>query len=349
MTDQKHKKADIFSVARAAGVSISTVSRAFNHPEQVKPSTRKRVERAVRRLGYIRNRAAQTIHGIRSATIGLVVPTVDHAIFGELIQSFSDSVERKGFTILLGSHGYDLGREYRIVRKFFEHRVDGVALIGLDHAEDTFRLIAEQGVPATTLWNWSKDSPLPCIGMDNRAAGALAAEHLIALGHRRIALAFPPPEGNDRAAGRLAGALERLARAGLEVPPHWVISTRYAIGEARDSVSSLLDCAAPPTAILCGNDIIAQGAVYALMRAGLVPARDLSVIGIGDFKGSAHMEPALTTIRLPAKRIGRIAGAAMTDAFDEGAGPIRSRRCGIRLMMRSTCAPPPGGGGAPPG
>ena len=93
----KEKKADIIAVGRAAGVSISTVSRAFNHPDLVKPATRKKIDRAVRKLGYIRNRAAQTMHGIRSGTIGVVVPTIDHTIFAEVIQAFSDAVDEHGF------------------------------------------------------------------------------------------------------------------------------------------------------------------------------------------------------------------------------------------------------------
>jgi len=103
-------KADIVDVARAAGVSASTVSRCFNHPDLVNPATRKKIERAIARLGYIRNRAAQAMHGKRSGTIGLIVPTINHAIFAEVVQSFSDSVEAAGFTILMTSHGYDLDR-----------------------------------------------------------------------------------------------------------------------------------------------------------------------------------------------------------------------------------------------
>ena len=129
----KDKKADIVAVAKAARVSPSTVSRSFNHPELVNPATRKKIDSAVRRLGYIRNRAAQTIHGIRSGTVGLIVPTVDHAIFAELIQSFSEEIEEYGFTILLASHGYSLQREYALTRKMLEHRVDGIA-------QRTFRL-----------------------------------------------------------------------------------------------------------------------------------------------------------------------------------------------------------------
>ena len=99
-------------MAKAAKVSASTVSRYFNHPELLRVSTRRKIESVVRKQGYIRNRAAQTIHGIRSGTIGVLIPTLDHAIFAEVVQAFSDTVAEQGFTILLASHGYDQQREY---------------------------------------------------------------------------------------------------------------------------------------------------------------------------------------------------------------------------------------------
>ena len=139
MIDKKRQKSDIIDVAKAARVSPSTVSRNFNHPEMVNPATRKKINRAVERLGYIRNRAAQTMHGRRSGTIGLIVPTINHTIFSEVIQAFSDAIDAAGFTLLITSHGYDLDREYAMLRKLLEHRVDGVALIGLEHTIGQFQ------------------------------------------------------------------------------------------------------------------------------------------------------------------------------------------------------------------
>ncbi len=171
------KKADIIAVAKAARVSPSTVSRSFNHPDLVKASTRRKIDTAVRKLGYIRNRAAQTIHGIRSGTIGLIVPTVDHAIFAELIQSFADAVEAHGFTILLASHGYSLEREYELTRKMLEHRVDGIALIGTAHSDHTFSLLSQQNMPTVLLWNYAETADFPCVGTDNYLAGQLIGKH----------------------------------------------------------------------------------------------------------------------------------------------------------------------------
>lgn len=339
---KKHDgKVDIIAVAQAAHVSPSTVSRSFNHPQLVNPATRKKIARAVERLGYIRNRAAQAMHGKRSGTIGLIVPTINHTIFSEVIQSFSDAVDQVGFTILIASHGFDLDREYAVLRKLLEHRVDGIALIGLDHREASYRLIEQQGVPVIAIWNYDAGSRISCIGAENFAAGGIAAQHLMALGHRRIGLVFPKTDENDRARGRLAGAEAALAQAGILVPAHWRSQAPYSLSQAKQATVELLGRGAPPTALLCGNDVIAQGAIYAAFRMGISVPSDLSVIGIGDFNGSAEMEPALTTVHIPARDIGRRAGEQITGAIaDAQAAGIERQKCEVDLLIRQTTAPP---------
>ncbi|MFK7751000.1 MAG: LacI family DNA-binding transcriptional regulator [Sedimentitalea sp.] len=337
MPELTNKKVDIVAVAKRAKVSISTVSRSFNHPEQVKPSTRKKIDKAVRKLGYIRNRAAQTMHGIRSATIGLVVPTIDHAIFAELVQAFSDAVEAQGFTILLASHGYDLEREYAITRKFLEHRVDGVALIGLDHSQETYHLLASNQIRAISVWNYDANSPLSCVGADNARAGALAGGHVVGLGHRDIGLVFPPTQDNDRARARRNGVEQVLADAGLEVPQAWRLESPYSLSEAKDAVGELLAQSHRPTALICGNDVLALGAIYAAKAQGLDVPGDLSVIGIGDFKGSREMEPPLTSVHLPARDIGRLAGAQLAGSIINNRDTVERTDCPIHLTIRATC------------
>ncbi|MEM8653541.1 MAG: substrate-binding domain-containing protein [Pseudomonadota bacterium] len=315
MTESNKKNVDITTVAKAARVSASTVSRYFNHPELLKPATRKKIDTAVRRTGYIRNRAAQTIHGIRSGTIGVLIPTLDHAIFAEVVQAFSDAVAEQGFTILLASHGYDLQREYAILRKFLEHRVDGIVLTGLDHDEAVFQLLDQQEIPCVLMWNYAARTRYPCIGTDNELAGRLIAEHILSLGHRRIACMFPPTKGNDRAHARRAVVLRVLAEAGVVVPEAWSMTTVYSISASKRDVQLLCANGPHPTALICGNDILATGALYGAQAAGLNVPDDISIVGIGDFKGSADIEPALTTVRLPAKQIGQEAGDTLVDAI----------------------------------
>lgn len=328
----------ITDVARAAGVSPATVSRAMNHPALLNPATRRRVEEAIRATGYVRNRAAQMMHGRRSNTIGLVVPTVNYSIFAELVQCFSETVSDLGFTLLLATYGYDLEEEYRVLRKLLEHRVDGVALVGLDHTEDTFDLLEAQDVPALAVWSHSPTSRMSCIGADNRAAGRLAAQHLLALGHRRIGLVFPPVDDNDRARDRLGGVAEAMAEAGIAPSPMDRVEARYSIAQGKLMCLELLERRTDLTALVCGNDIIAHGALAAAAHLGARVPTDLSIVGIGDFPGSGDIVPALTTIRLPARLIGQVAGRHLEEMISDPALRTRTTRdmLQIELVVRGT-------------
>ena len=338
MTNKKQQKADIVDVAKAARVSPSTVSRSFNHPEMVNPATRKKINRAIERLGYIRNRAAQTMHGRRSGTIGLIVPTINHTIFSEVIQAFSDAIDHAGFTLLIASHGYDLDREYAMMRKLLEHRVDGIALIGLEHTEASFNLIEQQAIPAIAIWNHSATSTMSCVGADNHEAGRMAAEHLLGLGHRDIGLVFPQTTGNDRARERLQGAVETLEEAGVLVPDLWRTEAPYSIAQAKRATLALLESDPKPTALLCGNDVIAQGAFYAAQKIGMAVPTRISIIGIGDFKGSEDLEPGLTTISIPAQDIGTIAGENFTRMITTNDTALLRFKCDLACVVRSTTA-----------
>lgn len=337
MADKDTKKVDINSVARAAKVSASTVSRYFNHPDLLKHATKRRIERAVRAQGYIRNRAAQTIHGIRSGTVGVLVPTIDHTIFAEAVQAFSDAVAEEGFTILLASHGYDLQREYAILRKFLEHRVDGIVLTGLDHDEAVFQLIDSQAIPAVMMWNYAADARYPAVGADNALAGQMIADHVLAQGHRDIACLFAPGEGNDRAKARSDAILTTLGAAGVQVPPEWMRKTVYSISASKRDALDMLRQTPRPTALICGNDILATGALYATASLGLRVPQDVSITGIGDFKGSSEIEPALTTVRLPARRIGREAGYTLAAAIKSPEQPVTGVPCAPELVVRQSC------------
>ncbi|MFD1157886.1 LacI family DNA-binding transcriptional regulator [Roseovarius aestuarii] len=338
MTDIKRQKSDIIDVARAARVSPSTVSRSFNHPEMVNPATRKKIDRAVKKLGYIRNRAAQTMHGRRSGTIGLIVPTINHTIFSEVIQAFSDAIDAAGFTLLIASHGYDLDREYEMMRKLLEHRVDGIALIGLEHTDASFNLIEQQAIPAIAIWNHDPNSTMACVGADNREAGRMAAQHLLSFGHREIGLIFPQTTGNDRARQRLEGAIDALDTAGVTVPASWHSEAPYSIAQAKRATTMVLEKHPRPTALLCGNDVIARGALYAAQKTGIKVPEDLSVIGIGDFKGSEDLEPGLTTISIPAQDIGTIAGENFARMITTGDTEILRFKCDLSCVVRGTTA-----------
>ncbi len=326
----------IVEVAARAGVSPATVSRAFNEPDMVREPTRVRIRRAAEDLGYIRDRMAGALLNRFSGTIGLVVPTIDNAIFAELIEAFSTRLQHHDRTMLMASHGYDLGEEVSIIRSLLERRTDGVVLVGLDHEAVPMNMLIQRDVPVISVWNYKSDSTMPCIGVDNFKAGQMAARHVVSQGHRDIALLFPNTENNDRARGRMLGTLAVLEEHNIPVPGNRIIRCPYDIGAAKSLTTKLLK-EIPAGAIICGNDIIAQGAMFSISAARMQVPGDIAVIGIGDFRGSEHMEPPLSTIRIPARRIGQAAADMIIDMSENGATPNPYRReMPLELMDRGS-------------
>jgi LacI family transcriptional regulator len=328
---------DIIDVANHAGVSPATVSRSFNHPDKVLASTRKRIEKAIAQTGYIRNRAAQAIQGKRSGTVGLIVPTLDNAIFSNLIQAFSDEMRQHSFTMLVATHGYDLKDEYLLLRSLLEHRVEGVALIGHDHSTDTYNLLERRDVPVVSMWNYCENSLISCVGAENDRAGQVIAEHIVELGHMKIAIAFPSVQENDRARDRRSGVLDYLSQVGITVPEHWQIETEYSIEDARRTAEQMLEIVPRPTAIVAGNDVIAQGVICAVQAMGLNVPNDVSVTGIGDFSGSAASFPSLTTVRMRPNKVGKTAALLLLERINGERGANLNRiRVSVEVKKRGS-------------
>lgn len=310
----------IIEVAKLAGVSPATVSRFYNSPDIVKTPTRNRIEKAAADLGYIRDRMAGTMHHGFSGTFGLIVPTIDNAIFAEMIEAFSSRLQKNDKTMLIAAHGYDLAMETAIVRSLLERRIDGVALVGFDHEVVPFNMLSQRDVPVISIWNYHENSKIPCVGANNFEAGQIIAKHILDLGHQDIAFVFPETKSNDRARDRLNGALSMMNEAGITIAEHRLLSCIYDVGAAKALVKDVL-LNDPPSAFICCNDIIAHGALFACQSLGLKVPDDISIVGIGDFGGSEHLEPALTTVRLPAKQIGTRAADVLLSMSETGIPP----------------------------
>lgn len=330
----------IVDVARRARVSPATVSRYFNRPEIVSYDARKRIEAAVQSLGYVPNAAARSLNRGATGTVGLIVPTLDNAIFAELTQAFSTALSRNSRTLLIAAHGYDLAREAVLVESLLEHRVDALALVGLKHEDATFDLVKRRGLPAIQVWNYRQRQPLPCVGVDNREVGQRATQHLLDLGHRDILFMFAEPRMNDRAADRRSGALAAVADAGLKAPPERRIVCPYDVDAAKQLAVEALKSHDRPTAIFSGNDVIALGVLFAAMSLKMRIPDDLSIIGIGDFRGSAAVEPGLTTVRIPSRRIGQRAAEILVEMIEwSRSDNVHEERFDAKVVERGSTGP----------
>lgn len=333
----------IVDVAKRAGVSAATVSRFYNQPDVVRLGTRQRIEQAASDLGYIRDRMAGSLHNRFTGTIGLIVPTIDNAIFAEFVEAFSNRLRHHDRTMLIASHGYDLSLEVPIVRSLLERRIDGVVMIGLDHDPIPLSMLKDRDVPVVLAWNYNLASEITCIGASNYHAAQLITQHIIDLGHKDIGFIFPDTHSNDRARERKNGALHTVAKANLHTPDHRILNCKYDIGEAKQLARALLNNN-PPTAVICGNDVIAHGVIYAAQSLGIKVPDQLSIAGIGDFRGSNDMEPGLTTVRIPAKRIGQLAADSIVKISKTGIPPNPNHHLvEINLVNRNSTGVAPKG------
>lgn len=331
----------IDDIAKAAGVSTATVSRVLNTPDVVRPKLRERVEDHVRKLGYVRHGAARALASARSHTVGVVIPTLDSAIFSSGVNAMENCLQKAGYTLVLSVTNYDREQEFVQIRRLIECGVDAMILVGKDHDEDTIRLLSQRNCPFVITWAFNETAGLPCVGFNNENAAREITQHLIDLGHRRIGAIAAIQDGNDRARDRVVGVKAALAAAGLELDPYNLIERPYAVTAGREAMRELL--ARPktvrPTAVFCGNDVLAIGALLEAQALGYDVPGDISIVGFDDLPLAEHIVPGLTTIHVPSRRMGDAAASYVLDSIG-GKASQPSVELPTSLMVRGTTAPP---------
>lgn len=330
-------------VARAAGVSTATVSRCLNDPQRVVEATRQRVLEVVRELGYSPNFGARALAARRTNTVGAIIPTMENAIFSRGIQAFQEELRDHGLTLLIASSSYREDVEEEQIRTLVARGADALLLIGFQRSAAIYDFLAAQNVPALVAWAWMPQARQTCIGFDNRASMRAMAAEVIGCGHRRLALISADPAVNDRASARIAGLREAMAAHGLDPQSLRVETTDASLDAGGAAFRLIWEGDERPTAILCGTDVLAAGALAMARAMGASVPKEVSVTGFADLDLARITEPPLTTMHLPHRTMGREA-ARMLVAMIRRDGPVESRRLDTSLVRRGTLAPPPGYG-----
>lgn len=335
--------ATLEDVARRAGVSTATVSRSLNAPDRVRPETRSRVDAAVAELGYTPNFGARALASSRTNTIGVVIPTMESAIFALGLQAMEDELSASGVTLLAATSHYSAQREAEQVRALIARGVDGVILIGEERPAATYALLQDRGVPFVLVWSYRRESPHVCVGFDNRAAARRMAELVLDRGHRRIGMIAGITADNDRAQARIEGVRAALSGRGLTLDPPLLVECAYTVEASAEVAARLLSRDPRPTALICGNDVQAAGAIRGARRLGLETPRDVSVVGFDDIELAIAVDPPLTTVRVPHRRMGKAAAQLLLHMI--GAGVLgESVRIESRIVERASLGPPPATG-----
>jgi DNA-binding LacI/PurR family transcriptional regulator len=333
-------------IAREAGVSQSTVSRVLNATPssiQISEGTRARVLTAARRLGYRPNPLARGLRGAPTMLLGVIVREITDPFFAGAIEAVSTEAAAHGYNVVL-SHAHGRAEEAIVLRSVLETRhVDAILLLG--DMTDQPRLIEELQrcqVPVVSLWQGSALHGLPMVNVDNAAGISQALDHLLGLGHRRIAFVSGRPLGDIEE--RRAAFEARMLAEGVELPDGFVqhVSNDPAGGE--EALVALVRRPVRPTAVVCSTDQLAIGALHGAARLGIRVPVDLSVTGFDDLPISAFTVPALTTVRMPVREMATIAVQIAIEAAAEGAEPtIEVLRPEFVIRQSTGPAPEPAG------
>lgn len=295
----------IKDVARRAGVSVTTVSRVLNnsrHP--ISPETRERVLAAIKELGFYPNAMARSLQLHETKTIGLILPDIANPYYPGIVRGVEDVAHEKGYTVILCNTDRSRERTKEYLRVLREKRVDGVIFTGGGAVEDASREhFFEQGSVATVVIGRHKAN-LPAVQVDNVRAAQEAVEHLLHLGHRRIATVTGPAVSTT-ARDRLEGYRRAIEAEGVDIESGWIVEGDFEFSSGYQAVGRLpLRGPGKITAIFAHNDLMAIGAIKALQERGLKVPEDVAVVGFDNIPLASFITPTLSTVAVPVYDLG---------------------------------------------
>lgn len=291
----------IDEVARLAGVSSATVSRAVNKPSTVRESTKTKINEAISKLGYIPNASARALMLGRSETVGVVVPTLDNAIFAKGLEQFQKSMSEAGYQVLLASSNYDPLIEEIQIKNLLLRGAEAIALFGASQTPAAIKLLKDRNIPCIHLGTLSPPARGYACGFDNQKAIQAGVSFLLDLGHRHFGMLAGITKNNDRATARVQGVKRALATKGITIKDDLIVEVAYDVSAARLGFRKITDQSSKITALICGQDVIAYGAILEAQHLKIDIPKDLSIVGFDDLELSQHIIPSLTTIRYDAK------------------------------------------------
>ncbi|GHK05307.1 LacI family DNA-binding transcriptional regulator [Streptomyces sp. NPDC003753] len=331
----------IKDVARAAGVSVGTVSNVINRPESVASETRARVLSVIDRLGYVRSESARQLRAGRSRIMGLLVLDMGNPFFVDVARGAERAARDAGLGVMVCNSAQSAAEEAEYLGLFAEQRVRGVLLTPADATGRNIETFRRHGIPFVLVDRVAEGTTECSVSVDDVAGGALAVRHLVDAGHRFIAYVSGPP-GLNQVRDRRTGALNALAEAGLGPEALRELPTeRLDVAAGRDAGARLLGLADRPTAVFCANDLLALGVLQAMFAAGVSVPDDLAIVGYDDIEFAAAAAVPLTSVRQPAVTMGALAAELLleeTEAAESTTRPHEHRRVVLQpeLVVRNS-------------
>lgn len=313
------KSVRIADVARAAGVSTATVSRALSNPQLVNDETRVLVLEAIRQTGYRVNQAARNLRKQRAGAVLVLVPNLSNPFFSQILAGISATFSDSDYSVLIADTAAMQDKSQGLMNYFLDNRIDG--MIALDGAltKAELALLTQAGVDDRVVFacEWAPHANFPSIRSDNLQGARLAIGHLYDLGHRAIAH-LTGPEGNVLTQVRREGMIAERSRLGLPVRDDWIIRGDFTLQAGYEAAKRIVAMEHRPTAVFCAADMVAFGLIAGLQARGLRVPEDISVVGFDDIELAEYYVPALTTIGQNRPRLGARGAEVLLDQLTQG-------------------------------
>lgn len=326
-------------VARLAGVSTASISRALNEPGKVAAATRKRIEDAIDVLGYTPHFGGRALASQRTNTVGAIIPSMANAMFASGLQAFQETLAEQGVTLLVATTGFDPDKEFKQIKSLVGQGADGLLLIGNARPDATWDFIDKRQVPHVVTWCHSSREGHLVVGFDNAKAAGQAVRQALMLGHRRIAVISGITLGNDRASARLEGIIAAVAEFGDGARLTHIVEAPYLLDPAAAALDEIMKQSEKPTVVICANDALAAGAMMRARELGFSLPDDLSFVGFDDVGLARVVTPPIATVRVPQDQMGRAAARLLLDRI-AGKTPLASQIFEADFVQRASLAPP---------
>ena len=337
------KTANIQDVARVAGVSTATVSRALSHPDLLTEATRKHVLEAIRATGYRANQAARNLRKRQARAILVLVPNLGNPFFSQILSGLSERFAGSAHSVLIMDTNHLLETQSALVDFFLDSRIDGMISLDGGLPSEQLNALRDNGFANRVInaCEWTPGFETPSVRSDNETGIQLAIRHLHERGHQRIAH-VTGPAGNVLADTRRRSFIQQLNELNLPFRREWMVQGDFSLRAGQEAASHLLDLPRPdwPTAIVCASDEIAIGMIAQMHAMGISVPRDMSVIGFDDIETAEFCQPPLTTIRQNRILLGQIAADLMLQRLEGTvAGKFETDNLiEVELVIRSSTA-----------
>jgi DNA-binding LacI/PurR family transcriptional regulator len=329
---------NIEKIAQRAKVSTATVSRTINGSSKVTPKTAEKVWRVVRSMGYQPNSYARALVSGRSRMLGLIISDIVNPFFPELVRSFEEIALQNGYEVIVANTGYDPERMARSASRMLERQAEGVAVITSEMGKNFVSQMSERCIPIVFLDTARVGPRISKICVDYAQGIGEAVEHIVNLGHKRIAFVSGPAELRSAETRRTA-FLKCLRQYGVLPDKNLLQSGNHRIDGGQAAMERLLALPHRPTAVLTSNDLTAMGVLRAIHKAKLRVPEDISVVGFDDIEVSEFTHPALTTVRLSRKEVAEKAFSALASLLLNKTQKGREYGIETHLVVRDSTGP----------